>query len=128
MEHRRVMHLAAGLAGLALGALMLSGCDPEPAAKPKYDVNFERPDDGSIASRSAVEVPAFNADSAYAYVAAQVAFGPRVPNTPEHAATVLASVDHCHRAEVSFACQTDGFHWVQVGVSSVALPEVAESA
>lgn len=49
-------------------------------------------------------------------------------NTPEHAATVLASVDHCHRAEVSFACQTDGFDWVQVGVSSVALLDVAESA
>lgn len=31
-----------------------------------------------------VQVPAFNADSAYQYVAAQVAFGPRVPNTPAH--------------------------------------------
>jgi glutaminyl-peptide cyclotransferase len=31
-----------------------------------------------------VTVPQFNADSAYQYVAAQVAFGPRVPNTPEH--------------------------------------------
>ena len=31
-----------------------------------------------------VTVPAFNADSAYAYIAQQVAFGPRVPNTPEH--------------------------------------------
>jgi Zn-dependent M28 family amino/carboxypeptidase len=29
-------------------------------------------------------VPAFSADSAYAYVEAQVAFGPRVPNTPAH--------------------------------------------
>lgn len=31
-----------------------------------------------------VSVPAFNADSAYSFVAAQVAFGPRVPNTKEH--------------------------------------------
>lgn len=31
-------------------------------------------------------VPDFNADSAYAYVANQVAFGPRVPNTPAHKA------------------------------------------
>ena len=31
-----------------------------------------------------VQAPAFNADSAYAYVAAQVAFGPRVPNTEAH--------------------------------------------
>lgn len=30
--------------------------------------------------------PAFNADSAYAYVEAQVAFGPRVPGTAAHAA------------------------------------------
>lgn len=31
-----------------------------------------------------VEVPVFNSDSAYAYVAKQVAFGPRVPNTKAH--------------------------------------------
>lgn len=31
-------------------------------------------------------VPDFNADSAYMYVANQVAFGPRVPNTPAHKA------------------------------------------
>ncbi len=31
-----------------------------------------------------VQVPAFNSDSAYAYVKAQVDFGPRVPNTAEH--------------------------------------------
>ena len=35
---------------------------------------------------AAVVVPAFNADSAYNYVAAQVAFGPRVPNTTAHKA------------------------------------------
>jgi len=28
--------------------------------------------------------PVFNSDSAYTYIAAQVAFGPRVPNTPSH--------------------------------------------
>ncbi len=31
-----------------------------------------------------VSVPDFNADSAYAFVSRQVAFGPRVPNTPAH--------------------------------------------
>lgn len=31
-----------------------------------------------------IVVPAFHADSAYQYVAAQVAFGPRIPNTPAH--------------------------------------------
>lgn len=30
------------------------------------------------------EAPSFNADSAYQYIARQVAFGPRVPNTKEH--------------------------------------------
>lgn len=32
-----------------------------------------------------VAVPDFNADSAYAYIKAQVDFGPRVPGTPSHA-------------------------------------------
>ncbi len=31
-----------------------------------------------------IKTPVFNADSAYSYVAKQVAFGPRVPNTKEH--------------------------------------------
>ncbi|NOX45509.1 MAG: M28 family peptidase [Chlorobi bacterium] len=31
-----------------------------------------------------INIPDFNADSAYKYVADQVAFGPRVPNTPAH--------------------------------------------
>lgn len=34
-----------------------------------------------------MSAPAFNADSAYAYVDRQVAFGPRVPNTPAHVQT-----------------------------------------
>lgn len=37
-------------------------------------------------ARTVVQVPEFNADSAYAYVARQVEFGPRVPNTEEHLA------------------------------------------
>ncbi len=31
-----------------------------------------------------INIPDFNADSAYQYIADQVAFGPRVPNTPAH--------------------------------------------
>ncbi len=38
-------------------------------------------------SSKTVSAPAFNADSAYAYVDQQVKFGPRVPNTPAHAQT-----------------------------------------
>src|SRR5690348_7383445 len=32
-----------------------------------------------------LSIPAFSADSAYAYVKKQVGFGPRIPNTPAHA-------------------------------------------
>jgi hypothetical protein len=48
-------------------------------------------------------VPSFDADSAYAYVAQQVAFGPRVPNSPEHlaCATWLANELERHGAEVT---------------------------
>ena len=35
-------------------------------------------------SAPSVQVPIFNADSAYSYVKAQVDFGPRVPNTKAH--------------------------------------------
>ncbi|MBS1557579.1 MAG: M28 family peptidase [Bacteroidetes bacterium] len=55
-----------------LAFLLVQSCErkskPEETAKPARSVN----------------VPAFNADSAYAYVARQVAFGPRVPNSPAH--------------------------------------------
>ncbi|HVB03975.1 MAG TPA: M28 family peptidase [Chitinophagaceae bacterium] len=33
---------------------------------------------------NSVQVPVFNPDSAYDYVATQVGFGPRIPNTPAH--------------------------------------------
>lgn len=36
------------------------------------------------ASQTIVPAPAFNADSAYSYIAAQVSFGPRVPNSAAH--------------------------------------------
>lgn len=39
-----------------------------------------------VVSEKKVVFPTFNADSAYAFVQEQVDFGPRVPNTPEHAA------------------------------------------
>ncbi|MCW3785042.1 M28 family peptidase [Plebeiibacterium sediminum] len=37
-----------------------------------------------VKKQKAIKVPSFNADSAYQYVDAQVAFGPRVPNTEAH--------------------------------------------
>src|SRR4051812_28966882 len=39
------------------------------------------------AAVNTVEVPKFNADSAYAFVQKQVDFGPRVPNTDAHKKT-----------------------------------------
>ena len=36
------------------------------------------------ATNEHISVPSFNADSAYLYTAEQVAFGPRIPNTPTH--------------------------------------------
>lgn len=35
-------------------------------------------------TQTLTQAPAFNADSAYAYIDAQVKFGPRVPNSPAH--------------------------------------------
>jgi nitroreductase len=45
----------------------------------------ETSDKEEVATRPKVEVPPFNADSAYVYIGKQLAFGPRVPNTPAHA-------------------------------------------
>jgi len=38
----------------------------------------------TVSAKPGVDVPSFNKDSAYAYVVAQLAFGPRVPGTPAH--------------------------------------------
>ena len=57
--------------------LVLASCGDD---KPKGNDNpTEKP-------KKTVAVPQFNADSAYQYVAAQTAFGPRVPETQAHAA------------------------------------------
>ncbi|WP_205501529.1 M28 family peptidase [Rufibacter psychrotolerans] len=68
---------------LALGLLLAAGfpaCDKK--KNPETATATEQP----AAPAANVTVPAFNADSAYQFVAKQVAFGPRVPNTPAHRA------------------------------------------
>ncbi|MEI6889369.1 MAG: M28 family peptidase [Bacteroidales bacterium] len=40
--------------------------------------------DSAASATPRVDVPSFNKDSAYAYVVAQLAFGPRVPGSPAH--------------------------------------------
>jgi len=58
---------------LALISILLIGCSSEPQVKKK-------------ATQAIIEVPSFNADSAFNFIADQVAFGPRVPNTSGHIA------------------------------------------
>ncbi|SNS03790.1 M28 family peptidase [Hymenobacter mucosus] len=58
--------------------LLLTGC-PEKKSTVETDT--------TPAEAALPKAPAFNADSAYAYTARQVAFGPRVPNTPAHVTT-----------------------------------------
>jgi glutaminyl-peptide cyclotransferase len=63
---------------VALASLLLISCGEETSQQDK-----EPP---QPPARPQVEVPAFNADSAYAYVEKQLSFGPRVPNTQAHVA------------------------------------------
>ena len=65
------------LLALPLG-LALLGC-------PSNGQNAQTTSDGA-AQGSTVVAPPFSADSAFAYLKKQVAFGPRVPGTPGHAA------------------------------------------
>lgn len=66
------------LAALA-GLLVLTGCPDKKAA--------ETADSGTPTEAPKLpKAPVFNADSAYAFTARQVAFGPRVPNSKAHVA------------------------------------------
>ncbi len=56
--------------------LMLFSCNENKYSEPKTQPSAQKPK---------VNIPVFNADSAYYFVKAQVDFGPRVPNTKNHA-------------------------------------------
>ncbi|MBP5613466.1 MAG: glutamine cyclotransferase, partial [Bacteroidales bacterium] len=58
---------------IACGLLSMAGCQ-----------RSRQESQPAETSTKPVERPSFDADSAYAYVAAQCAFGPRVPNTEAH--------------------------------------------
>jgi len=62
-----------------VGLLLLTGCPDKKAT--------ETADSGVPAEARLPKAPVFNADSAYAFTAKQVAFGPRVPNSKAHVAT-----------------------------------------
>jgi len=70
MEHRK---LAFGLAFLLWG-LVFTACGEEKSSSGKSEVRAE------------IQVPDFSSDSAYAYIEAQMALGPRVPGTEAHQA------------------------------------------
>jgi glutaminyl-peptide cyclotransferase len=62
---------------LAAASFLLTACPSEKPAETSSQPS---------ATAGPAQAPAFNADSAYAFTAKQVAFGPRVPNTPAHVA------------------------------------------
>lgn len=59
--------------------LLFSACD--------WDSDDKGKNDPPAPPKVEVEVPTFNADSAYYYIEKQVSFGPRVPNTEPHRLT-----------------------------------------
>lgn len=61
--------------------ILASSCDSSSSSQSKETKKTEETKN--------VVIPTFNADSAYKFVAEQVAFGPRVPNTKEHIAAGL---------------------------------------
>ena len=65
------------LALLAAATGLLTACPSEKPSETASAPSAEAP---------LAKAPAFNADSAYAFTAKQVAFGPRVPNKPAHVA------------------------------------------
>jgi hypothetical protein len=70
--------------GLMVSLLLIASCSGGGAEAPSGS-GSSSPAGESQAETGAAEV-AFNADSAYAYVARQVSFGPRVPGTEAHRA------------------------------------------
>ena len=86
---------------LIIGILFLSCCGKKNAYTSNTGTDVTA---GSNEAKTgtAVKVPVFDADSAYSYVAAQVAFGPRVPNTDAHKACAdyLASELERHGAKM----------------------------
>ena len=68
------MNFRLPLAALA-GLFLLTAC---PSPKP---TETEAP--GTTTEAPLPKAPVFNVDSAYAFTARQIAFGPRVPNRPE---------------------------------------------
>ena len=76
---QRLRGRVASAALVAACLVLAQACKPD---KPRPDLAEPTP-----AVKTQLPVPAFSADSAYAHVAAQVGFGPRVPESDAHAQT-----------------------------------------
>lgn len=61
--------------------VLLAGITACQSGSDKKDKPLDTPDP---VERKELNIPAFNADSAYAYIGEQVSFGPRVPNSEGH--------------------------------------------
>lgn len=83
--------------GILIASLLLTGCGA--GTQSSASANSETMPEESTAATAV----AFDADSAYAYVEKQVAFGPRVPNSAAHESTAawLASELRRHGAQVT---------------------------
>jgi glutaminyl-peptide cyclotransferase len=78
MELTGLMKNKINIVSFSIGVLItifITGCEPDKKPVEKSSVAKELP---------AIVTPVFNPDSSYMYVADQVAFGPRVPNTKAH--------------------------------------------
>ncbi|MEM6770374.1 MAG: M28 family peptidase [Bacteroidota bacterium] len=83
---RRITTLTTSL--FLASMLLFTACGDEPGPPPSTAPATADPAEPvEVPKKDAKPVPRFDADSAYSYVAAQVAFGSRVVNTPGHTAT-----------------------------------------
>ena len=73
---------------LCLMATIIWQCNPDPLQKKETTVSTTP----NLPTHNR-KVPRFNQDSAYAYIAKQVSFGTRVPNSPGHQACKTWLVD-----------------------------------
>ena len=82
MEFKQI--ILSGLLGIAL--TMAGGCGAKTSSETRDNMAFMAESESVAAGDVMTEAPlvSFNADSAYRYVARQVEFGPRVPNTKAH--------------------------------------------
>lgn len=80
--HRKFHYTTIYIILIFLLGIFVSNCSEKPGSE---EPQYEREKTSNLPGKS-ITVPEFDADSAYTFVAEQVAFGPRVPNTPAHQA------------------------------------------